>query len=524
MPRLTIDGSDVQVPAGTSLLNAARTLGIDIPALCYLEGYAPTTSCMACLVRVRANGQDRLVPSCATVAEEGMEVESESPEIHEARRTALELLLSDHLGDCIAPCQRTCPAHMDIPRMIRQIAVGDLRSAIATVKRDIALPAVLGRICPEVCEARCRRGHVDAPLAICLLKRYVADVDLATGSPYRPNGKEHSGKRVAIVGAGPAGLAAAYYLLQDGHACTIFDDREQPGGALRYAVEQTRLPRAVLDAEIAGIERLGAAFRTRTRVGKDVSLEELKRDHDAVLVATGRPAERDVELFGLPLSECKLPIDPHTHQTSRPGVFAAGDVVHEGRRRLAIRSVANGKTAASCIAQYLAGGTIRAPHLPFTTRIAALGEEDLRRFMEGTDPARRTTPADGEAAGFRPDEARAEALRCMRCDCERSEDCKLRRYAAAYGAGAARFGATNRRFERHLQHATIVHEPGKCIACGLCIQIAQTSGESLGLTFIGRGFDVRGGVPFDRSLADALRRAAERCAAACPTGAIVRRD
>ena len=133
MPNLRIDNRPVEVPPGATLLDAARRLGIEIPALCFLEGCTPSTSCMVCVVKVRnggAAGDGRLVPSCAARAEDGMQVESETPEVHEARRTALELLLSDHPGDCIAPCQSTCPAHLNIPLMLRQTAGGDLAAHI----------------------------------------------------------------------------------------------------------------------------------------------------------------------------------------------------------------------------------------------------------------------------------------------------------------------------------------------------------------------------------------------------------
>ena len=119
---------------------------------------------------VRINGNGQLVPSCATLAAEGMQVESETKAVRQVRRTALELLLSDHLGDCMAPCQFGCPAQMDIPTMLRQIVAGQWREAIATVKRDIALPAILGRICPAPCEKVCRRGDLDGAVSICLLE------------------------------------------------------------------------------------------------------------------------------------------------------------------------------------------------------------------------------------------------------------------------------------------------------------------------------------------------------------------
>ncbi len=188
------------------------------------------------MVKLTASG--RFVPACATAAAEGMEVESETAEVHQLRRDALELLLSDHLGDCLAPCWFACPARMDIPRMLRQIAAGDLRRAIATVKRDIALPAVLGRVCPAPCEKACRRGGLDAAVAICQLKRYVADVDLASGDPYVPACGPATGRRVAILGAGPTGLSAAYYLAQQGHACTML--RRRPAARRPLAAGEPR--------------------------------------------------------------------------------------------------------------------------------------------------------------------------------------------------------------------------------------------------------------------------------------------
>ncbi len=265
MPKLTIDNREVEVDNGATILDAAGKLRIEIPTMCFLKGYKASTSCMVCLVKV--DGLDRFVPSCGTIAQDGMRVESDSEEVRQARRAALELLLSDHLGDCIGPCQITCPARMNIPLMIRQIAEGSLRDAIATVKKYIALPAVLGRICPKPCERACRRATFDEAVSICLLKRYVADLDLQSANPYLPPCKPGQDKRVAIVGAGPAGLAAAYYLTQDGFSCTLFDEHESAGGGLRYALSEEQLPRNVLDKEIALIEKLGVQFQGQTRIG-----------------------------------------------------------------------------------------------------------------------------------------------------------------------------------------------------------------------------------------------------------------
>ena len=229
------------MPAGSTILDAAERLGIEIPTLCFSRQCEPSTSCLVCLVKLLPSG--RMVPACATPVTEDMQVESETDEIHAVRRSTLELLLSDHLGDCVAPCSFGCPAQMNIPQMLRQIAAGELREALVTVKADIAMPAVLGRICPAPCEKVCRRGNLDGAIAICELKRIVADVDLASAAPYLPPCRPASGKRVAIVGGGPAGLAAAYYLAQGGHACTIFDDTDTLGGMFGREIPAEKLPR-----------------------------------------------------------------------------------------------------------------------------------------------------------------------------------------------------------------------------------------------------------------------------------------
>ncbi len=520
MSRLHIDNREIEVPQGSTILQAARKLGLDIPSLCFADGYEPRTSCMLCLVRV--NGQSRLVPSCATPVEEGMRVESETEGIHEIRRAGLELLLSDHLGDCTAPCQHTCPTHMDIPLMLRQVAAGELLEAIVTVKRDIALPAVLGRVCPELCERTCRRSEVDQPLAICLIKRYVADVDLASDRPYVPPCARSTGKRVAIAGAGPTGLSAAFHLLQSGHACTLFDEHDEPGGVLRYELDEDQLPRSVLDAEIEIISRLGAAFQPEVMVGRARSLADLGSSFDAVLLTVGTFSDRDIKCLGVNTSGNRIMVDPKTYQTSTPGVFAAGDAVHPPT--YVVRSVADGKSVAICIDQYLSGTAVTGPPKAFSIRAGRLSQDEIHNFAVGVSEADRAVPSGGIRGGLTDSEARAEATRCVNCDCSQRQGCKLRHYAQMYAATATRYRATRRAFERHVQHPDIVYEPGKCILCGLCIQVAEKFAEPLGLTFTGRGFDVRVGVPFNASIAEGLTTAGRQCAELCPTGALVLRS
>ena len=516
MPTFFIDNREVEVPPGTTILEAARKLDIHIPTLCHLEGLAPSTSCFVCVVKIK--GLAHLVPACATVAHEGMVVESETEEVHEARTTALELLLSDHLGDCLAPCHTVCPAQMNIALMNRQIAEGDLEGALVTVKNDIALPAVLGRICPAPCEKGCRRAAHDEAVSICLLKRYVADVDLARPEPYLPARAPDSGKSVAVIGAGPAGLAAAYYLLIDGHAVTAFDDAEQPGGALRTSMPDGLLPLEVLDAEVAVIRRLGARFRLGTAVGADPSLADLKRDFDAIFIACGELPKETREAWGLRSGPKGIAVDRRTYQTSDEGVFAGGNAVAPSR--MTVRAVAHGKEAAAAISQYLTGRPVTGASRPFTSRFGKLRDGEVELFLPEASDAKRLEPSGAAASGFTPEEAPAEALRCLHCDCRKPDNCKLRDYSELYGAGQTRFKAERRLFVQHRQHGEVVFEPGKCISCGICITITEEAREPLGLTFIGRGFDVRVGVPFGASLDKGLTTVARRCVEDCPTGAL----
>jgi len=515
LPKLTIDNREVEVAAGTTVLEAAEALGIDIPTMCFLEGYKPSNSCMVCVVRV--SGKTSLVPSCGMIAEDGMRVETNTQEVAEARKVALELLLSDHVGDCLGPCQVTCPAGMNIGLMIRQIASGLLRDAIETIKKDIALPAVLGRICPAPCEKSCRRRAYDEAVAICLLKRYAADADLACVEPYLPDCGPSSDKRVAIIGAGPAGLSAAYYLLQKGHACTVFDDHEKPGGMLRYAVSNEKLPTEVLDKEIALILKLGAKFQGSTRIGTDVPVEDLRRDFDVIFVATGQIRSDDQAWYCLEKGEKGIAVKRDTYETNLRGVFAGGGAV--GSRKLAVRAVAHGKEAAVSIDQYLLGEAVTGPAKVFNSRIGKLKDGEIDSFMVGVSESPRVAVLQ-ESEGLTDEQARAEAKRCLHCDCRKPDDCKLRRYAHEYSARQGRYKGERRRFEQESRHPDVIYESGKCIKCGLCIQIASEAKEQLGLTFIGRGFNVRIAVPFGRSIAEGLKLAAAKCVEGCPTGAL----
>lgn len=512
--RLEIDKNLITVDSGTTILLAAKQFGIEIPTMCYLRGYDYNTSCMMCVVEDVNSG--KLLPSCSAKVTEGMRVVTDNEKIRQFRKDTLDLLLSEHVGDCLAPCQRICPAFMNIPLMIRQIQKKDWNAAIRTIKADIPLPATLGRICPAPCEKGCTRHQYDNPVSICLLKRIVADIDLSS-TPYIPDILSTSGKNVAIVGAGPAGLSAAYYLKIYGHSVTVFDCNEKPGGELYYSIPQERLPKDVLLAEIQIIRTMGVQFEMEKRLGEDITLSQLK-DFHAVVLATGTINESLYSETELEKTARGLKVDRKTNMTNIEGVFAGGNVVSTSQ--MAIRAIGHGKNMALAIDQYLKKIPVLGRYFMFNSVMGRLLDNEAENFLSDSKNYDRVNP-QSSLEGYSETEAVKEALRCFHCDCRKPVSCKLRQYAEEYGATQNRYKTDKRnKFSRFTQHNLVVFEPGKCLKCGICLQITSKAQEKFGFTFINRGFNVQIAIPFEEALEKGLQKVAQECAEACPTAAI----
>jgi len=282
--RLNIDGKEVLGLPGQTILEVARENDIFIPTLCYDERTEIYGSCGLCVVEVEGN--PKLCKACATEIAPNMVIMTNTDRVVESRKTNLELLISNHNGDCKAPCAKACPAGTDCQGYVGLIANGEFALAHELVKDRIPLPASIGRVCPHPCEDACRRGLVDEPISIAALKRFVADVDM-NDEMFIPEIEEETGKSVAIIGGGPMGLSAAYFLRQKGHEVTIFDSMPKLGGMLRYGIPEYRLPKDVLDAEISVIEAMGVDIVPNTKIGEDLSFESVHNDFDAVLIAIG---------------------------------------------------------------------------------------------------------------------------------------------------------------------------------------------------------------------------------------------
>ena len=283
--KITINGVQCVGQKSQTILEIAEANGIFIPTLCHLATAKHYGACGVCVVE--GENLPKLMRACSTVPADGWVLSTETSRVKQARKIALELLMSDHDGDCKGPCHLGCPAHTDVQGYVKQIALGNDHEAVKIIKDKIPLPASVGRVCPHPCENDCRRGLVEQPLSIAYLKAFAADNDLASENPFKPEVAASTGKKVAIVGGGPAGLTAAYQLAVKGHAVTVLDMMPEMGGMLRYGIPEYRLPKAVLAAEVASIAALGVEMKNNVKVGTDVTLESLRAEFDAVLVAVG---------------------------------------------------------------------------------------------------------------------------------------------------------------------------------------------------------------------------------------------
>ena len=283
--KIIVNGVECVGQQGETILQIAERGGIHIPTLCHNENVKHYGACGVCVVE--AEKSPKLLRSCSTLASDGMVINTESKRVVQARKVALELLMSDHDGDCRGPCVLNCPAGTDCQLYVKKIAQGDYHGAVETIKEKLPLPASIGRVCPHPCETACRRKMVEEPISIAFLKAFAGDKDLASENPFKPDIAPDTGKSVGVIGGGPAGLTAAYFLRRSGHAVTIYESQPKLGGMLRYGIPEYRLPKAVLDAEIKAIADMGVEMKADFRVGKDASFEEIQAKHDATVVAIG---------------------------------------------------------------------------------------------------------------------------------------------------------------------------------------------------------------------------------------------
>ncbi|WMJ90114.1 FAD-dependent oxidoreductase [Anaerocolumna sp. MB42-C2] len=208
--------------------------------------------------------------------------------------------------DTLVPCKYACPAHTDIPRYVRYVKDGKYDEATAVIREKVPFPKTLGYICSHACEQECNRKELNEPMSIRNLKRYAAEHD--TGLYWKGKGKqlENTGKKVCVIGAGPAGLTAAYYLRKQGHEVTIKEALPEAGGMIRYGIPAYRLPRSIIEEEISVIKEAGVQITTNARIEK---ITELLKEYDAVLTAIGNHSGVRLPMDGNDLPEVLLNVD-----------------------------------------------------------------------------------------------------------------------------------------------------------------------------------------------------------------------
>jgi len=285
--KIELNGENVEGYEGESILQIAERNGIEIPTLCNDPRLEPFSSCYLCVVEVE--GMRGHQPSCSTKITEGMKVVTDNDAIHASRKTALDLIMSNHYADCAAPCKETCPAGVDVQGYISLIEKERYSDAVELIKQTNPLPAICGRVCVRPCEAACRRNLLDEgnPVGIDYMKRFASDYDLMSENKFIPELEPSTGKKVAVIGAGPGGLSAAHFLQILGHQVDIFEANPKSGGWLRYGIPEYRLPNDVLDAEVKNITDLGVNIHYNKYFGKNLSYEQLNADYDSTILTIG---------------------------------------------------------------------------------------------------------------------------------------------------------------------------------------------------------------------------------------------
>jgi len=303
---VNINSYEIVAEQGLSILEIAQRSDISIPTLCYIKGTISKNRCEVCVVEIKdyhkyglkqSLDTDGVFCACATIAQDGMVIFTDSDIVRNHRQHRLATISRAHFGDCKAPCNLTCPGQINVQGYIAHVAKGEYVEALRLIMERNPLPFSVGRVCPRFCETRCRRILVDEPVSINHLKRFVADWCMNHEIDLKLAKEPCTGKKIAVIGGGPAGLTAAYYLTRKGHDVTIFEAASKLGGALRYGIPEYKIPKDVLDYEINTILKMGISIRLSQKWGKDFTLQELKdQGFEAIFLGVGACVDKPLDI------------------------------------------------------------------------------------------------------------------------------------------------------------------------------------------------------------------------------------
>lgn len=483
--KLTLDHRTIDVPPASTLLQACELAGIQIPTLCYLKSLPPNTSCMVCVVEEMRT--HRLIPACTAPAEPDMIIETENERVLAARTRALDLLLSEHVGDCQAPCQRLCPLGLDIPRMLRDLQQGDVNAARSRIQQSLPLPHTLAVSCQAPCEKGCRRGKHDASVAI---RTMVAWTLSASGS-WPVLARVPRERAVVFHGLTPQSLAAAHQLRIAHQRVMILETQSDLATSMLDAFPDLESHVVALQQDASWLENLGVEF----------AFQFDEESHLPLL-------DSEIALWVGELHE-----ETNESVTRR---MVHLDMPDFGQPKSLVKALQQGREWAAELMRHL--GMPPTPTYAFNVSMGRLGQEEMARFVAQASSSSRTQTAPAELS---ESEVWEEAARCLHCDCRAMPCCRLRDLCEAYKASTKRLARGPRQaFQQSGQDGSIIYEKGKCIRCGLCLSAARQHHAPLGLTWLGRGHDMEVGTPLGASWEEALGDAAQATIDTCPTGAL----
>jgi len=311
-----------------------------------------------------------------------------------------------------SPCTATCPLHCNAHGYVALISQGKFKEALQLVREKLPFPGILAYACAHPCERECKRIEEDRPISICHLKRFLVDHVEEPEFEFTP--PEEKGKKIAIVGGGPSGLTAAYDLRKMGYRITLFESKNELGGLLTHGFPSYRLPREVVEKDLAVIDKMGIEVKCNTQVGKDVSPETLSQSYDAIFIAGGITGVESIKRALKGLKKTRrgtIQVNPISLETGMKGIFAGGDMV-TGPGTI-VESMAHGRKVALSIDRYLRGEDLLQGRESEGTQISPL--RSLLPYSKRMDREVLPDMVKPLAASPTVEEAMEEAKRCLNC-------------------------------------------------------------------------------------------------------------